>query len=315
MSEIRENKESNIESAKPVESQPKEVTESSKQKLDESPSNMKSRSEAGGTQKPETSERSKLSETVPSTKGDSARSAKQPETSRGNLETSSSPKNKAKETEPSANDSPEKSEKKADAAKNPEKMEKPIELDFKCNPPEGLNKKQTEAYKVEFNRQLKAQENAMNKQSIAENMENRAKYQAEGRDNKTQNKFRSDEIDKRTAALTDKYSKEYLADADFEKGKSDAERQEAAEKAAWFKARAEAKASLKGQDAIHELDQAAGGNPEDVQGFGDSGVNRSIGVQWKGNVPKLAEAIDQYAKEHPQEDLSKVKMNVKLNAA
>ena len=35
MSEIRENKESNIESAKPVESQPKEVTESSKQKLDE----------------------------------------------------------------------------------------------------------------------------------------------------------------------------------------------------------------------------------------------------------------------------------------
>ena len=158
---------------------------------------MKSRSEAGGTQKPETSERSKLSETVPSTKGDSghettseahnsaapketgakaknnersklsetvpstkgdsARSAKQPETSRGNLETSSSPKNKAKETEPSANDSPEKSEKKADAAKNPEKMEKPIELDFKCNPPEGLNKKQTEAYKVEFNRQLKAQ--------------------------------------------------------------------------------------------------------------------------------------------------------------
>ena len=354
MSEVHENKESNIESAKPVESQPKEVTESSKQKLDESPSKMESRSEADGTQKPKTSEHSKLSETGSSVNGDSGHetnsevrngaapkeagakiktsehsklletgssansdsghSTKQPETSNGNIETLNSPKNKAKETESSTDDSPEKSEKKTDATKNPEKMEKPIELNFKCNPPKGLNEDEVKAYRNEFNKQLKGQEDGINKQSVAENMANRSKYQerkeetGSGRDpegSKAQREFRNAEINKRTGDLAE----QYFHDENFEKGKSVEERKSAA----WAKAKEDAKNSLKGQDALHDPDQVAGGDPTKIKEFGDRSVNRSIGKQWDSNAPKLAEATDQYAKEHPQEDLSKVKMNVKLN--
>ncbi len=43
----------------------------------------------------------------------------------------------------------------------------------------------------------------------------------------------------------------------------------------------QAKAQLRGQEPLHGPDQRAGGNPDQITGMGDSGVNRSLGSQWR----------------------------------
>jgi hypothetical protein len=47
-------------------------------------------------------------------------------------------------------------------------------------------------------------------------------------------------------------------------------------------ARARAEADMQGQVVLHGPDQAAGGNPLQYTGLGDSGINSSLGSQWGG---------------------------------
>ena len=77
----------------------------------------------------------------------------------------------------------------------------------------------------------------------------------------------------------------------------------------------EARASMSRQDALHGPDQNAGGNPEQFTGFGDRGVNRSIGRRWRDMADVLgndmADALD--ASGIPSELLGDVRMRVRLH--
>lgn len=71
------------------------------------------------------------------------------------------------------------------------------------------------------------------------------------------------------------------------------------------------------QDALHQIDQVAGGDHLDLDGFGDSSVNRSIGAQWAGNEvsgTRLSRVQKIYleALKVPQADRAVCKMNVQL---
>ncbi|QGQ20752.1 hypothetical protein GC089_18095 [Cellulomonas sp. JZ18] len=55
---------------------------------------------------------------------------------------------------------------------------------------------------------------------------------------------------------------------------------------------AEARRQLQGQHPLHGPDQRAGGNPEQITGMGDGGVNSSIGSQWRNNADDLQAAMD-----------------------
>ena len=54
---------------------------------------------------------------------------------------------------------------------------------------------------------------------------------------------------------------------------------------------AKAKEWIKIQAALHNPDQAAGGDPTNITGVGDAAINKSIGAQWKKNAVILEEAV------------------------
>ena len=56
-------------------------------------------------------------------------------------------------------------------------------------------------------------------------------------------------------------------------------------------AKAKAKEWIKTQAALHNPDQAAGGDPTNITGVGDAAINKSIGAQWKKNAVILEEAV------------------------
>ncbi|MFB9954145.1 polymorphic toxin type 15 domain-containing protein [Cellulomonas denverensis] len=56
-------------------------------------------------------------------------------------------------------------------------------------------------------------------------------------------------------------------------------------------ARAQAKNTLANLEPLHGPDQRPGGNPQQITGMGDAGVNRSIGSQWASSG--LADALKQ----------------------
>lgn len=58
-------------------------------------------------------------------------------------------------------------------------------------------------------------------------------------------------------------------------------------------ARRLARAQLSTMDPLHGPDQAAGGNPAQFTGMGESGVNRSIGSQWQTRASVLADKMEQ----------------------
>ena len=72
---------------------------------------------------------------------------------------------------------------------------------------------------------------------------------------------------------------------------------------------------FKTQAVLHEPDQIAGGDPENITGLGDKRVNSSIGTQWKTRADVLENAVKSYItdKKLPKENLDKTYLNVKLS--
>lgn len=164
-----------------------------------------------------------------------------------------------------------------------EVMEPPIIIKFKCP---------SDVDPTEFRRQLKGQQEGLNKQSVKENIDNRARYEAEGR--------------AKEGADAQKIAKEKaIADRikdNLDKGMSVSE------------AREEANEYFKDKAALHDPDQVAGGDPQNVTGMGDARINSSIGGQWGkgGKAKELAKAVSDFAEGKTDEELSKIKMNVIL---
>jgi Novel toxin 15 len=154
---------------------------------------------------------------------------------------------------------------------------------IKCfKKPKGMSDK-------EFDRQLKEQQDAINKTSADEILKRRAAIRKAGgtdgvRDKAAQQAARTAYAKKRTAEL-------------IRQGKTPAQ------------AAKDVKTELASLAATHRLDIIAGGNPSDISGMGDTRVNSSLGSQWKG---ARSQELEDIAKQMKKEGLGKEKIDVKL---
>jgi hypothetical protein len=69
---------------------------------------------------------------------------------------------------------------------------------------------------------------------------------------------------------------------------------------------------MKDKAALHDPDQIAGGNGDNVTGLGDSRVNSSIGSQWKTRIDGIETQVREQAKNMTPEQIKNTKLNVHL---
>ncbi|HBF37739.1 MAG TPA: hypothetical protein DDW50_10495 [Firmicutes bacterium] len=155
-------------------------------------------------------------------------------------------------------------------------------MSFKRNP---------EHETVEFERQLKAQEEGLNSLTIDQYLKNRDRYLKEGR---------ALEGDAAQQVLREKAYLDKVAEL-REKGLS---RKEAEKQASEW---------IKGQAALHNPDQIAGGIPTNVKGMGDKRINSSLGSQWKYKIDELDEKIRAEAAKMTDDERKSIRLNVKLS--
>lgn len=143
----------------------------------------------------------------------------------------------------------------------------PVEIEFKRNPDHSEG---------EFLRQLQGQQDGLNRLTVEEYMANRDRYLREGRASEgaqAQEAYRQQALRERIDQL-------------IEEGNSPTQ------------ARQTAEAEFENLAALHDPDQVAGGNPLNVTGMGDSGINSSLGSQWDknptGQTISRAELLDQH---------------------
>ena len=152
---------------------------------------------------------------------------------------------------------------------------KKLEPKIKTKPP--FNKKADKNGNFdEFDKQLGDQQDAINKMTVKEWLDNRDFFKNNKSDydklsKKEKEKFRRKEIRKKTKVNVSKGIKP-----------RDLARQQAIE-------------SMDGQAALHNPDGIAGGKADAVTRMGDSSINSSIGSQWRGKG--RADSIEQQVRE------------------
>ena len=153
---------------------------------------------------------------------------------------------------------------------------KPKGKPVKPHPPFKENPKHAVASPGEFNRQLKDQQNAINKMRTKDWLENRENF-------KNRDKL---DYNKRAKEARDNYRQQEIAKRTEENVRQKGMNPLEAEKAA--------QQSMKGQAALHNPDGVAGGKFDQIAGMGDSKVNSSIGSQWsKGRAASIENQIKQ----------------------
>ena len=159
---------------------------------------------------------------------------------------------------------------------------------YRTRPPFKRNPKHS---KAEFERQVKAQQDGLNEMTVEEYLKNSDKYKNKGR----------------TGDLAKQQAREKaLVDKQRELRRQGKNPQEA---------KAEADKWMAEQDALHNPDQIAGGNPDHIGGMGDRGVNRSIGSQWekKGRAKSMDEYIREKARNMTPEERKTTKLDIELD--
>lgn len=144
--------------------------------------------------------------------------------------------------------------------------------------------------KKEFARQLADQQDGMNQLTVQEYLENRQNYIAHGRSTEggaVQAAARQDALMDKIAELRE--SGLSLADAESQAQK-------------W----------LETQAALHTPDQVAGGFASRVNGVGDSGVNSSIGSQWRTRIGDVDAKIAELVKDMSLEERMSTYLNMRL---
>ncbi|MFD1747404.1 polymorphic toxin type 15 domain-containing protein [Rhizobium helianthi] len=158
--------------------------------------------------------------------------------------------------------------------------------DIDCfKPPEGADDK----LKEEFRRQLKEQQdeiNRMNPDDLIQNMDHYAKYGRPKNDAADRRLAREDYRRIRERELSDEYQSQGITD--FEE-----------------RAAAEVAKEMTKLAATHSLDLVAGGDGS-ISGLGNKTINSSLGSQWKGRRAAQLKAHAQKAKERGK------KLNAKL---
>lgn len=146
---------------------------------------------------------------------------------------------------------------------------------------------------AEFNRQVNEQVDALQDMSVADWIRNRGDYLENGR---TSASVRAQQ-EARDIALRDRIRDLRRADRNL------TPEQAAQDARDW----------LATQAATHRLDGIAGGSQTDISGVGDSGVNSSLGSQWRGRVGALDSAVAEFVANNPGADLSQVFMNISFS--
>ena len=156
-----------------------------------------------------------------------------------------------------------------------------INVVFKRNP------KHDEA---EFIRQLKVQEEGLNKLTVKEYFKNRKEYIKNGRSSKAKAVQKA----ARENALADKYNEMLL------QGNSRSEAKRIAEN--WIKTQA----------ALHASDMIADGYATKITGMGDTRINSSLGSQWRSRISEMDQQIRKATEHLLKDDLDKTRINIKL---
>ena len=152
---------------------------------------------------------------------------------------------------------------------------KPKGKPIKPNPPFKENPKHAVASPGEFNRQLKDQQDAINRMRTKDWLENRENFK---------NRDKS-EYNKRAKQARDEYRESIKNDKYNEYRELGLSKKDALTKSEQF---------MKGKAALHNPDGIAGGKVDQIAGMGDSKVNSSIGSQWsKGRAASIENQIKQ----------------------
>ena len=167
---------------------------------------------------------------------------------------------------------------------NAKRIEKQVEIKFKI-------KEKFDA--TEYRRQLKNQEDGLNKLTIQEYLDNIKEYKSNGRGSdaaKLQKKVREKAFEDKVDELLELNPEKSIEEIELEASQ-------------W----------LKTQAALHNPDMSAGGSPLDVTRVGDARINSSIGSQWgNGNAELLETQIRDSIKNIAPKDYTTTFLNVKL---
>lgn len=146
---------------------------------------------------------------------------------------------------------------------------------------------------TEYKRQLKNQEDGLNKLTIQEYLDNVENYKKNGRGaeaTKVQKQLRKDAFNSKIEELRDS-------------------------EMSYSEAKKQAVEWIKTQSTLHNPDICAGGNPLDVTDVGDARINSSIGSQWgNGNAKLLEIQIRDSIKSIDSKDYTTTYLNVKLTS-
>ncbi|MDP4181828.1 MAG: polymorphic toxin type 15 domain-containing protein [Bacillota bacterium] len=193
--------------------------------------------------------------------------------------------------------------------KNPSKhkeikrMDKAIEV-----PPFKVKKKFSEnpELKEEYESQIKGQEKGLNKLTIKEYLENRKAYKKRLEEQKKEGKKNPSGRDPKGSTEQQRIRDEALENKFNEYIEDGLEPEEA---------KAKADEWMETQAALHDPDQIAGGNPDNVTGVGNKRINSSIGSQWRARADEVQNSVEKYIKDNnlSEEDLGKVYLNIKLS--
>lgn len=160
--------------------------------------------------------------------------------------------------------------------------------------------------KEEYIRQVKGQEEGLNKLTIKEYLDNREAYKSRLKQQKQSGKKnpsgRNPQAARQQQRIRDKSVKGKIK----EYTKQGLNREEAERKAnSWIKTQA----------ALHDPDQIAGGNPLNVTGMGDKRINSSIGSQWRARADDVEKQVREYIEENnlSEKDIKKIYLNIKLS--
>ena len=168
--------------------------------------------------------------------------------------------------------------------------------------PKCFGGKQTKKNPQEYDRQLQQQEDALNRMSVAEYLQNRERWAQM----------------KRLGTVAEQAKARGKAIADMAKSNTDALRaQGVSKKDAISQGMEQAQQAAKGLDVLHSPDLSAGGSAQGTTGLGDKGVNRSIGSNWGQNqnavgTGERVRTLDESAQKVPEAERGHTKMNVKL---
>lgn len=145
---------------------------------------------------------------------------------------------------------------------------------------------------AEFKRQIEGQEKGLNDLTVEEFLKNREEYKKNGRSNEGS-----------------KAQKDYREAVKAEKIK---EYRKLDRKLTYDEAKAKADAYMKDKAALHDPDQIAGGHGTNITGLGNSGINSSLGSQWKTRIENIEAQVKEQAKDMTPEQMQNTKLNIKL---